>query len=139
RDPDAEQRQRPRPREHPQRQPPVHRSEPAMADGAERLEDRAVHDVGADCVGRVEAEDDDEDRGHQRPAAHAGQPDERADQEAGEAELPGHEERTIPAATVSFVASSTRMKAPVSRLSTYGSTASGSDRRRRTIAMSFSS
>ena len=45
----------------------------------------------------------------------------------------------IPAPTVSFVASSMRMNAPVSRFSAYGSTASGSERRSRTTPMSFSS
>ena len=45
----------------------------------------------------------------------------------------------MPAATVSFVASSTRMNAPVGRSSAYGSTASGSASRRPTRAMSLSS
>src|SRR5256885_8019948 len=44
---------------------------------------------------------------HQRAAAHAGEPDDRADQQAGERELPGHAaETTMPAPTVSFVARS---------------------------------
>ena len=44
----------------------------------------------------------------------------------------------MPAATVSFVASSTRMKAPVARFTSYGSTISGAERRSRTRPMSFS-
>src|SRR5438876_3065445 len=50
-DGDTEQRHRARTGEHPERQMPVHRSEPPVADGAERLEDRAVEDVGADRIG----------------------------------------------------------------------------------------
>ena len=89
-----------------------------MPHRAERLEDGAVEDVGADRVRRLEAEDDHEDRRHQRAAAHAGQPDDRAEQQPGERELPGHDaERTMPAPTVSFVASSSRMNAPVARFS----------------------
>ena len=46
---------------------------------------------------------------------------------------------TMPAPTVSFVASSTRTKAPVVRFSGYGSTASGSESRSVTSARSLSS
>src|SRR5439155_22233331 len=123
-----------------ERQPRVHRAEPTVPDRAERLEDRAVQDVGADRVRRLEAEDDDEDRRHQRAAAHPGEPDERADQQARERELPGHRAETIiPAPTVSFEVSSMRMNAPVSRFSAEGSTASGCERRSRTTPMSFRS
>ena len=90
RDPDAEQRQRAGAEEHPERQASVHGAEPAVAHGAERLEDRTVDDVGADGVRRLETEENHEDRRHQRAAAHAGEPDDRADQQAGEGELPGH-------------------------------------------------
>src|SRR6185312_5172261 len=92
-----------------------------------------------DGVRRLEAEDDHEDRRHQRAAAHPGEPDDRADQQPREDELPGNAlaPTTMPAPTVSFVASSMRMKEPVSRFSAYGSTQSGSDRRRRTRPMSF--
>ena len=90
RDADAGERERARAEEHPERQPRVHGAEPAVADRAERLEDRAVQDVGADGVRRLEAEEDDEDRRHQRAAAHAGEADDRADQQARERELPGH-------------------------------------------------
>ena len=51
-------------------------------DGAERLEDRAVEDVGADRDLRVEAEEQDQDRRHQAAAAHPGHPDEHADERA---------------------------------------------------------
>src|SRR4051794_40990783 len=102
----------------------MHGAEPTVSDRAERLEDRAVQDVGADGVGRLEAEEDDEDRRHQGAAAHPRQADDRANQQTGQRELPGHAERIIPAATVSFVASSIRMNAPVSRATAYGSTAS---------------
>src|SRR5205085_3357021 len=139
-DTDAGQRERAGAEEHPERQMPVHRAEPAVANRAERLEDRPVDDVRADGVGRLEPEDDHEDRRHQRAAAHARQPDDRADQKPRQRELPGHRaERTVPAPTVSLDASSIRMNAPVSRFSAYGSTASGSERRSRTTPMSFSS
>jgi len=65
-------------------------AEPAMPHGAERLEDRAVQDVRADRVRRLEAEDDHQDGRHQRPAAHSRQADENADQQPREGELPGH-------------------------------------------------
>jgi hypothetical protein len=82
RDADARERERTGAEEHPEGQPRVHGAEPPVADRAERLEDRAVQDVGADRVGRLEAEEDDEDRRHQRAAAHAGEPNDRADQQA---------------------------------------------------------
>ena len=56
----------------------------AVPGGAERLEDRAVEDVRADRDRRLEAEDEDQHRRHQRAAAHAGHPDEQADQQTGE-------------------------------------------------------
>ena len=87
---DPDERHRPRAGEHPQREPRVDGAELPVPDRAERLEDRAVEDVGADGVGRLEAEEDDQDRRHQRPAAHARQADEDADQQAREGELPGH-------------------------------------------------
>ena len=70
--------------QHPHREPRVDVPELAMPDGAERLEDRAVEDVRADRDRRLEAEDEDQHRRHQRAAAHAGHPDEKADQETGE-------------------------------------------------------
>src|ERR1051326_2762136 len=121
---------------------PVHRLEPSVANGADRLEDRAVEDVGADRVGRLEAEDDDQDRRHQRAATDAGQAHDQAEAETRERELPGHvavAPSTMPAPTVSFVASPIRTNAPVRRFSSYGSTSSGSESRSRTTPMSFSS
>ena len=52
--------------------------------GAERLEDSAVEDVGTDRHRRLEAEDEDQHRRHQRAATHAGHADEQADQQTGE-------------------------------------------------------
>jgi hypothetical protein len=93
-------------------------AEPAMTHRAERLEDRPVEDVGADRVGRLEAEDDDQDRRHQRAAADARQADDQPEPEPRQRELPGHDApRTIPAPTVSFVASSINTNAPVVRFS----------------------
>ena len=94
RDRDAGDRRRPRAGEQPEREMAVHRAEPAMPHRAERLEDRAVEDVGADGVRRLEAEDDDQDRRHQRAAADAGEADDQAEAEAGEGELPGHDKQT---------------------------------------------
>jgi hypothetical protein len=50
-------------------------AEVAMARGAKGLEDGPVQDVGAHGQGRFEAEDEDENRGHQRAPAHAGHAD----------------------------------------------------------------
>src|ERR1700690_2443873 len=61
-----------------------------MTDRAEGLEDSPVQDVRADRRLRVEAEEQDQHRGHQRASAHARHADEHADQQAGEAELPRH-------------------------------------------------
>jgi hypothetical protein len=57
-----------------------------MPDGAERLEDRPVEDVGADRDRRVELEEEDEHRRHQGAAAHPGHADEDSDQEARDRE-----------------------------------------------------
>ena len=70
--------------QHPHREPCVDVPELAVPRGAERLEDRAVEDVGADRHRRLEAEDEDQHRRHQRAATHAGHPDEQADQQTGE-------------------------------------------------------
>jgi hypothetical protein len=77
---DAEQRHRRRADDHPERDPRVDGAEPAVPHGAEGLEDGAVEDVGADRERRLEAEEEDQDGRHQRPAAHPGEPDERSDQ-----------------------------------------------------------
>jgi hypothetical protein len=68
----------------------MHLAQLSMPGRAERLEDRAVQDVSADRDGRIEAEQEDEDRRHQRSTAHPGQTDERADQQTGHRELPRH-------------------------------------------------
>ena len=72
---------------------PVHCAETAVAPGTEALEDRAVEEVRPDGILRREAEEDDEDRRHERAAADAGQADDQADDEARDDELPGHERR----------------------------------------------
>src|SRR5690242_4235212 len=97
----------------------VDRAEPPVPDRSERLEDRAVEDVGADRVGRLEAEDDDQDRRHQRAAADAGEADDQAEAQTRQRELPGHdvELSTMPAPTVSFDDSSMSTNAPVVRFS----------------------
>ena len=59
-------------------------TEPAVLHRAERLEDRAVDDVGSDRDRRLEAEDEHEQWRHQRAAAHPGHPDQQPDQKAGE-------------------------------------------------------
>src|SRR5215211_8434158 len=73
----------------------VYGPERAMTERAHRLEDSAVEDVGADRDRRVEPEREDEQRRHQRAAAHAGEADERPDQEPRERELPGHLRRRL--------------------------------------------
>ena len=62
----------------------MHGAEHPVAHRAERLEDGAVKDVGADRDLRVEPEDEDEDRRHQAAAAHAGHADEDPDERARE-------------------------------------------------------
>ena len=90
RDLHADERQRRRADQHPHRERHVHVAELAVTNRAERLEDRTVEDVRADRRLRIEAEEQDQHRRHQRAAAHAGHADEHADQQAREAELPGH-------------------------------------------------
>ena len=75
---DAEQRERRRAGQHPEREPRVDRAEHPVPRRAERLEDRAVEDVRADRDLRVEVEEQDQDRRHQRAAAHSGHPDQHA-------------------------------------------------------------
>src|SRR6266571_490337 len=62
-----------------------------MAPGAERLEDRAVEDVRPDGLARREAEEDDEDRRHERASADAGEADDEPKAEADEDVLPAHD------------------------------------------------
>ncbi len=65
------------------------RPENVMAGGAEGLEDRPVHQVGADGLTRIETENEDQQRRHQRAAAHPGHADQRAYAETQQNELPG--------------------------------------------------
>ena len=92
-----EKRERRRAGEHPESQPRMNRPELPVAHGAEGLEDRSVDDVGADRDGRLEAEEEDEHRRHQRAAAHSGHPDKQPDEEAGDRELRIHP-TTLPVA-----------------------------------------
>src|SRR5258708_40030877 len=62
----------------------------AGAEGPEWLGDRGGEDVGAGRRLRVEAEDEDQHRRHQRAAAHPLHPDQGPDSEARNAQLPGH-------------------------------------------------
>jgi len=78
-------------KEHPPGQACLDVAEPAVPDRADGLEDRAMGDVGADRHRRAEAEQDDEDRGHQWPATHPGHADEGADEQPCEYELPAHD------------------------------------------------
>ncbi len=71
----------------PERQGDVHGPLAPVLPGAGDLGDGGVGDVGADRHGRLEAEDEDQHRRHERAAAHAGEADEEADQQAGEAEV----------------------------------------------------
>jgi hypothetical protein len=60
-----------------------------MAGGAEGLEDGAVQQVGPDGFARIEAEDQYEQRRHQRAATHTGHTDQSSYAEAQQNELPG--------------------------------------------------
>ncbi len=71
----------------PERQGDVHRTLAPVLPRAGDLGDGGVGDVGADRHRRREAEDEDQHRRHERAAAHAGEPDEEADHEAGDAEV----------------------------------------------------
>ena len=105
----ARERHRSASEQHPPGQPSLDVAERPLPRRSDRLEDRAMEDVRADGGRRVEAENEDEDRRHQRAATHAGQPDEHADQEPGERELPGH---VVPSSTSTrAVASLTKVTA----------------------------
>ena len=68
--------------EHPQPEAQAHRPEPPVPRRAEGFEDRAVQDVSPHRDSRVELEEEDEHRRHQRTPAHPGHADEDSDQEA---------------------------------------------------------
>jgi hypothetical protein len=55
-----------------------------VAPAADGLGDGGVEDVGADRGHRLHPEEEDQQRGHQAAAAHAGHADEGADAEAEE-------------------------------------------------------
>src|SRR5439155_24646324 len=71
REPDPEERHRCAPEEHPTGEARLDVAQAALPDRSDRLEDRAVGDVRPDRQRGLEAEQDDEDRGHQRAAAHS--------------------------------------------------------------------
>jgi hypothetical protein len=78
-DGDAADRSRDAAGGHPERQALVHGAGPEMLDAAHRLRHRRVEDVGADRRHRLDPEDQDQKRRHQRRTAHAGHPDQQAD------------------------------------------------------------
>ena len=63
---------------------PIDSAAPGMDQRAARLGQRRVKQVGADCRRRGDAEQQHQQRRHQRAAADAGNPDDGADREAGE-------------------------------------------------------
>ena len=86
--PDADQRPRARPDRQPHRHPREHRALDEVPVAADRLGDRRVGEVGADRHHRLDAEHEDQQRRHQRAAAHAGDADEEPDAEAEEDRSP---------------------------------------------------
>jgi hypothetical protein len=66
----------------PERDPAVNGLVLQVPPAARGLGDGAVEDVGADSGDRLDAEDQDQERGHQRAAAHAGHSDQQADAKA---------------------------------------------------------
>jgi hypothetical protein len=81
-DPDTEDRQRDAARCHPVDERDVHGLELQVPPAAGRLGDRGVGDVSPDRSGRLDPEDQDEQRRHDRATAHAGETDQEADAEA---------------------------------------------------------
>jgi hypothetical protein len=81
-DPDAGDRRGDAAHREPERQPLVDRAELQVLVAAERLRHGGVEDVGPDRGHRLDPEDQDQQRGHQRRAAHAGHPDQQADAES---------------------------------------------------------
>jgi hypothetical protein len=64
--------------------PPVDRLALTVDGRSDSLRDRSIKQIRADRGRRVEAEQQHEQRSHQRAAADAGQPHEHADEETGE-------------------------------------------------------
>ena len=79
-----EKRRRYAARAQPADQSPVDRAAAGVHPAAERFHDRAGGQVAGDRGDRRDAEDQDQDGGHQCAAAHAGQADDDADAESGE-------------------------------------------------------
>jgi len=77
--PDAEDRGGNAAGREPEGETQVDRLHAEVPPGTDGLGDRRVEDVGADRGGRLDAEDEDQHRGHQRSAAHPGHADEHAD------------------------------------------------------------
>ena len=73
-----------RSRHQPPRQSAVDGSVPEVDGTADRFHDERGHEVGRDRRQGLDLEQEDEDRRHQRPAAHAGQADGEADDQAGD-------------------------------------------------------
>ena len=62
---------------------PFHGVVGAVHGGADRFGNGGIEQIGADRGGRMDAEEQYQDRRHQRSAADAGLPDQQADEEAG--------------------------------------------------------
>jgi len=75
---DAADRGRHRAERHPCREGQMDRALAEVLDSADGLGHRGVGEVGSDGGHRLDAEHEDQQRRHQRPAAHPGEPDENA-------------------------------------------------------------
>ena len=86
-DPDAQDRHRHAPDCHPVDERHVDRLQLQVAPTARRLGDRGLGDVGADRGGRFDAEDEDQQGGHEGTATHPGHADQETHAEAEENDL----------------------------------------------------
>ena len=75
----------------PEHRPPMDGARPAVNEAATGLGRRRIQQIGADGCGRVDAEQHDQDRRHQRTAADAGHADQQAD---AEARMPQRQDRS---------------------------------------------
>ena len=73
---------------------PVHRAVAAVHPAAQRLGQRGIQQIGADRRRGRDAEEQHQQRGHQRPAADAGHPDDQPDQKAGNCDIANPFDRT---------------------------------------------
>ncbi len=71
---------------------PVHRALQSMRQRAASLRDRGVEEVGADRHGRIDPEQQHQQRCHQRPAANTGQTDDGAYGKAGNGIRDAHDQ-----------------------------------------------